>query len=179
MARAWAAVLGFWFAGCVSTEYTPYKTEYGNGFPRVTNAAILAREGDVEALVGAGGFQIGTMTGYGNAYASFSLVESRVCEDAAERGATHVLFETSWVDRSYTPVTATTECKGNKCYTQTNGGDSVDRARAGYALIRVPPEHWSKLHHTLQPQALPGSQSAASSAKQSELFVPTLPPPAR
>jgi hypothetical protein len=162
MVRIWISLFGLVLAACVNTEYTPYRAEYGEGLPRVTDIAVLAQRGDVEALVAAGGFPIGTMTGYGNAYASHSAVESRVRESAAERGATHILFASSWVSTSYTPVSATTKCTGNTCNTTTTGGEEISKPRAGYVLVRVPLERWVELHLALQPKPLgPATQSAA------------------
>jgi len=105
--------------GCarVRTTYTPNKAEYREGVPPSTDEALVAYEGDVPTLVEAGGKVIGSMEGAGNGFASHGSVERKVRREAAEMGATHVVFVSAYDEEERTPVSYETKCSGNRCFT--------------------------------------------------------------
>lgn len=140
----------------VSTSYTPNKAEYRNGVQPTTKLAVVAYEGDIETLVAAGGKVIGSMNGAGNGFSSQRNVERKVQRNAAELGATHIVFVSAYAEEDRTPVSYHTSCQGQRCTTTTAGGYRFYRPRAGYVLIRVARKNWSRL-----PAALGGPDTAA------------------
>lgn len=128
-------------AGCarVWIDYTPAKAEYAGGMPQTVPLATVAYEGDIPALVAAGGEALGRIEGAGNGFAGQRDVEERVRRDAASRGATHVIFVKAYAEQDQTPDQYQTTCAKNGVCTTTNvGGVSFSRPHAGYVLIRVP-----------------------------------------
>jgi hypothetical protein len=165
--HVWGAGL---LAACarVGTTYTPVKAEYKNGMNRTVSLAAVAYEGDVPALINAGGEVIGRMDGAGNGFSGHGDVQERVRRDAAERGATHIVFVAAHAEEDRTPVQYNTACKNGVCTTTQSGGFRFDRPYASYLLVRVPLANSGRLPvalrggrpNTLAPSS-PGSGGAS------------------
>lgn len=172
-----AAMLGS-ACGCasVSTQYTPHKAEYRSGAAPSTALAVVAYEGDVEALADAGGEIIGTIDADGNARADREDIEEAVCERAAALGATHVIFVAAHIETHQAPSTFRATCRAvpglpqARCVTRERFGELTETPHAKYVLLRVPPTSWSKLPPSLQ---VSGSIVVAPSSERRPAVAPT------
>jgi len=139
--------------------------------------ALVAYKGDLRALLEAGGDVIGQMDGSGNGFAGHADVEARVRRDAAELGATHVVFISSYDEEDSTPVQYQTTCNARStgsratadCTTASTGGVRFYRPHAGYTLIRVPARRLTEL-----PVALGGDGRRARASARTGLRAPPL-----
>jgi hypothetical protein len=153
--------------GCArpQSSYTPY-TAAEQGQPKVVERAVLAYEGDVPALEAVGGVLLGelTMRANGVSYA----VRERALVEAADRGASHVVFggerrtETSvelTPSRKVVSVNASAAPAGNETYisatttTTAPPGTHIPIVRNSgtYYLVRVPIRGWCNLPAALRP----------------------------
>lgn len=140
--------------GCVRTKFTPYETAQGSLSP-VTKQALEAHEGDIDHLVAAGAFVVGTIDARGAPLASMSSVHGKTSRDAARHGATHVIIaDEQYIHVKLSPDRATTTCYGNTCQTEFHEGATGNAKRASYVLIRVAPGNWGRLPDALRPVPL-------------------------
>jgi hypothetical protein len=149
--------------GCaqVGTTYTPARAAYAGGARQIVELAVVAYEDDMQALKAAGGVVLGQMAAAGNGFARQDDVRDRVRRDAADRGATHVVFAASYEEEDRTPVQYNTQCKDGRCLTTSSGGDRFYRPHAAYVLIRVPRKNWARLPDALLVEPLPSQSPAA------------------
>lgn len=146
--------------GCArsSATFTPAKAEYRDGASREVSDAYVGYEGDLQALLEAGGIVLGHMEGSGNAFADHGDVEEHVRRRAADWGATHIVLISASDEEDRTPVEYRTQCDVSSpsryaasadCTTTSSGGIRFYRPRAGYTLIRVPARHMAELPRAL------------------------------
>lgn len=136
-------------------SFTPYRATTA-ALPPICRAAVVAYEGDIDTLAGAGGEIVGTLEVRGNGFTGRSDVRARASSEAAQRGGTHVLVagegsSTTWTQT--TPTTATTRVYGNTATTTVTPGTvvPVSRPHGGFVIVRVPPEKWLYLPQELRP----------------------------
>lgn len=143
--RLWQLGLVWVLTGCaqVTTTYTPSKAVYADGVRPTVNIASVAYQGDMPALMQAGGEVIGRMEGTAGASVEEAALRERIRIDAAARGATHVVFETTREQAA--PPTGMVQ----------GGGTGAPRSRVIFVLIRVPTERWATLPESLQATPLP------------------------
>jgi hypothetical protein len=146
-------------SACAEThaDFQPYSST-SRGYTRVMRIAILAYEGDIPTLIGAGGEIVGTLSIGGNGYADSNDVRYRAVEQAAAVGGTHLLIAREGSSLSLAQVTpdrATTTVYGNTATTTYTPGAQVpiNRPNGRYVVVRVPPQRWSELPTTLRPVA--------------------------
>jgi hypothetical protein len=141
----WGVVMRL--AGCarVHTTYTPAKSEYVSGKRQSVRMARVAYPGDLPELLKFGGEVLGRIDAAGNGFAGQGDVEERIRRDAAELGATHVVFISSYEEEDHLPVQYHTQCAQGSCTTTTSGGERFTRPHAGYVLVRVPHGRWEEL----------------------------------
>lgn len=100
------------------------------------------------------------MEGAGNGFAGQNDVRERVRRDAAERGATHVVFVAAHDEEDRTPAQYHTRCRKGSCSTTTSGDYRFSRPHAGYLLVKVPRRNPAQL-----PLAL-GGRGASPGVRQ-------------
>jgi hypothetical protein len=169
----WGVVMRL--AGCarVHTTYTPAKSEYVSGKRQSVRMARVAYPGDLPELLKFGGEVLGRIDAAGNGFAGQGDVEERIRRDAAELGATHVVFISSYEEEDHLPVQYHTQCAQGSCTTTTSGGERFTRPHAGYVLVRVPHGRWEELPPALgglgkQPEPWAASPKGSSPAKAAD-----------
>lgn len=111
------------------------------------------------------------MEGAGNGFAGQNDVRERVRRDAAERGATHVVFVAAHDEEDRTPAQYHTRCRKGSCSTTTSGDYRFSRPHAGYLLVKVPRRNPAQL-----PLAL-GGRGASPGVRQPSRALSSSSPP--
>ncbi|MFT3775175.1 MAG: hypothetical protein QM820_58250 [Minicystis sp.] len=156
------AALGAPLSGCVASAKFYSKT--GAAYAPLVYRAVRCEEGEVPAVLAAGGMPIGTIAARSiTVTATNDDLFEKALRAAGQNGGTHVVL----TERGIESFTVTNPGTVQKRCVQT--GDAVDCQRtytpptettyekptAKFIVLRVPPERWGLLPPQLRPAAAP------------------------